>query len=210
MVADIQRAERPGKRARTKAANRQAILEAARQVFARMGAEAATVRDIVRETDLAAGTFYNYFKSKEEVFEALASESVSRFRPRLKTVREEADTFEQYLKAAYRAYFEFLKAENDDAIDYSAPHAGLIGVRVDTPEMHAVFDEIRTDLESVARSVDMSLADSEYLTAAAIGIAREVGDHMLQRRPVDVEAAVHFATLLLLQGIGALASKQSS
>ena len=78
MVAAIRQADRPGKRARTKAANRQAILEAARQVFARLGADAATVRDIIRETDLAAGTFYNYFKSKEEVFEALADEGVVR------------------------------------------------------------------------------------------------------------------------------------
>ncbi|MEM9739627.1 MAG: helix-turn-helix domain-containing protein, partial [Pseudomonadota bacterium] len=54
-----------GRRAQSKAANRQAILEAGRSVFARLGVESATVRDIIRETSLAAGTFYNYFKSKE-------------------------------------------------------------------------------------------------------------------------------------------------
>ena len=208
MVAAIRQADRPGKRARTKAANRQAILEAARQVFARLGADAATVRDIIRETDLAAGTFYNYFKSKEDVFEALADEGVQRFRPRLKTVREQADTFDAYLEAAFRAYFEFLKTENDDAIAHGAPHAGLIGVRVDTPEMHAVFDEIRIDLESVAKAANLSLADPEYLTAAAIGIAREVGDHMLKRRPVDVDRAVAFATTLMFNGVGALTLKK--
>ena len=40
-------------------------------VFAELGYGATTVRDIIRATDLASGTFYNYFKSKEEVFQAL-------------------------------------------------------------------------------------------------------------------------------------------
>ena len=60
-----------GKREQTKATNRLAILEAARQVFAELGYGETTVRDIIRKTGLASGTFYNYFKSKEEVFEAI-------------------------------------------------------------------------------------------------------------------------------------------
>jgi AcrR family transcriptional regulator len=64
------RAESPegnhaGKREQTKLANRSAILEAGRQIFAELGYEGTTVRDIIRRTELASGTFYNYFKSKE-------------------------------------------------------------------------------------------------------------------------------------------------
>ena len=198
-----------GKRARTKAANRQAILAAARQVFARIGFDATTIRDIVRETDLAAGTFYNYFRSKEEVFEAIANESTRRFRPMLQTVREQATSFEEYIQAAYGAYFSFLQAENEGAIRDGAPHMALIGVRVDTPEMHAIFDEIRSDLEEVARTADVSLEDSEFLTAAAIGIAREIGDHMLKRRPADVDGATRFATTLLLNGVKDMAKRSN-
>ena len=75
-MADIE-ADAPtsGKRANSKAANRRAILTAARRVFALIGYEATTVRDIIRETNLASGTFYNYFKSKEEVFQAIAEDS---------------------------------------------------------------------------------------------------------------------------------------
>ena len=124
---------RLGKRARAKEANRQAILDAARTVFARIGYEAANIRDIIRETDLASGTFYNYFKSKEEVFEALANDSVKRFRPMLQKVREEAKDLETYLYAAFGAYFSFLAEENDDAIQGGAPHMSLNGVRSDTP-----------------------------------------------------------------------------
>src|ERR1051325_10456523 len=49
----------------SKAENPAALLKAARAVFAEMGYGAASVRDIVRRTDLASGTFYNYFKDKD-------------------------------------------------------------------------------------------------------------------------------------------------
>lgn len=200
--------EKAGKRERTKAANRTAILAAAKRVFARIGVEATTVRDIIRETDLAAGTFYNYFKSKEEVFQAIAEESTKRFRPRLKTVRESARTFEEYVRVAYGEFFHWLREENEEAIVDGAPHHALVGVRVDTPEMHAIFDEIRNDLVTAAQVANVSIPDPEYFTAAAIGIAREVGDHMLQRRPVDADKAADFATQLVLRGGLALIEKK--
>jgi len=205
MTVTIDPDVRMGKRARAKEANRKAILDAARVVFARIGYEATNIRDIIRETDLASGTFYNYFKSKEEVFEALADDSVQRFRPLLQRVREEARDLESYLVAAYGAYFNFLAEDNNQAIKEGAPHMSLIGVRVDTPEMQAVSEEIAADLEIVMDKIGLGHLDIDYITAAAIGMAREMGDHMLKRRPVDAKGATEFASKLMLAGIEALA-----
>jgi AcrR family transcriptional regulator len=196
-----------GKRANTKAANRRAILTAARRVFALIGYEATTVRDIIRETDLASGTFYNYFKSKEEVFQAIAEDSTHRFRAHLSEVRARTNSIEDYIEHAFRAYFSFIARENEEAIRAGAPHLALMGVRVDTPEMLAVAEEIRADLERTLTGETAEGLDLEYLTAAAIGIAREMGDYMLQRRPVDVEGATSFAAGLVLAGARALAKR---
>lgn len=196
-----------GKRALAKEANRQAILDAAREVFARIGYEAANIRDIIRETELASGTFYNYFKSKEEVFEAIADDSVKRFRPLLQRVREEAQDLEGYIRAAYGAYFNFLAVENDEPIRAGKSHMALIGVRVDTPEMQSISEEIRMDLESVLQKTGHGDIDTDYLTAAAIGIAREMGDHMLKRRPVDADYAARFATKVIITSIDELAKE---
>ena len=196
-----------GKRARSKAANRRAILDAGRRVFARIGFDATTVRDIIRETDLAAGTFYNYFKSKEEVFEAIAEDSTHRFRALLKDVRDSARTAQDYMHDAYHAYFSFIAGENRQALSEGAPHMALIGVRVDTPEMSAVAAEIRSDLERILSADTSSNIDIDYLTAAAIGIAREMGEIMLQRRPVDVDGATGFASRMLMAGVRELAAK---
>src|SRR5215469_3685634 len=102
----------PGKREQTKHANRQAILDAARAVFRDMGYETATVRDIIRRTGLSVGAFYNYYRSKEEVFAALADDGARRFRPILHAEYEKATDFESYLRGAIRAYFDFIAAED--------------------------------------------------------------------------------------------------
>ncbi len=187
------------KRERTKLANRQAILAAARAVFAQMGYDSASVRDIIRSTELASGTFYNYFRSKEEVFEALSDDGARRFKPILRAARERAATFEDYLHGALTAYFSFIVAENQPQgrpIDERRPH-----VRMDTPEMMAVYQEVRQGLEeAIARGMAPPV-DADYLACACIGIAQEVGTAMLRRCPPETEAATEFAAGLILNGL---------
>src|SRR6266550_7416982 len=104
----------PGKREQTKVANRQAILDAAREVFGELGYETATVRDIIRRTGLAAGTFYNYYRSKEEVFAALADDGARRFGPILKGLRGHGHSFETFVELAIGAYFAFIADEHNN------------------------------------------------------------------------------------------------
>jgi len=90
--------ERSGRREQNKAENRAALLKAARAVFAEMGYGAAGVRDIVRRTDLASGTFYNYFKDKDEIFEAVVGELTGELLRRHRLGRARAATAEEYLR----------------------------------------------------------------------------------------------------------------
>ncbi len=72
-----------------------------------MGFEAATVRDIIRRTNLSVGAFYNYYRSKEEVFDALADDGARRFRPILHALSEQATDFESYIRAGGARLFRF-------------------------------------------------------------------------------------------------------
>ncbi len=193
----------PGKREQTKLANRQAILEAAREAFTDLGFEATTVRDIIRRTSLSVGAFYNYFRSKEEVYDALADDGARRFRPILHAQSAKATDFESYLRAAVRAYYDFLAAEVA-ARAVLRPTAEPTPHSRNTPEMLAVFEEVRTVFADV---MDRRLApkvDLDYLAASCIAIAREIGEQMFLREPVDVEAATEFVVRLILGGLPAL------
>jgi AcrR family transcriptional regulator len=195
----------PGKREQTKLANRQAILDAARAVFGEMGYEAASVRDIVRGSGLSVGAFYNYYRSKEEVYQALADDGAHRFRLILRAEYEKAQDFEGFLKTALYAFFTFQVTEHEAWQTIRPPGERLHPqVRVDTPEMQAVFEEVKALITDRIERGGAPRVDADYLAAACIGVAREICDRMLERRPIDVQAAADFALKMIKGGIDAL------
>jgi AcrR family transcriptional regulator len=190
-----------GKREQTKLANKAAILEAARLVFAELGYEATTVRDIIRRTDLASGTFYNYFKSKEELFHALHDDGVRKFKPLLRAARDASGgSFELFLVRACRAYFDFLKEDHVFEAELAA-RPDWTRVRFDTPESLAIFDELKALLASYAQDQHLTGIDPELLTASAVGMAQEMGERILRGKITDLDRAAQFAADLILGGI---------
>jgi AcrR family transcriptional regulator len=59
---------------------RRTILEAAIRCFAKEGFHRATMRDVVRESGMSAGALYVYFKSKDDLIEAIAEDRHARER----------------------------------------------------------------------------------------------------------------------------------
>ena len=193
-----------GKREQTKVANRQAILDAAREVFGELGYDTATVRDIIRRTGLAAGTFYNYYRSKEEVFAALADDGARRFNPILKALRAEGLGFEEFAEKAIVAYFDFIADEHTNWAARRPPGEAHLHVQGETPEMAAVFNEVREAILGAIEHGTGPVSDPDYMAAACIAIAREVGDKMLERRPIDTKGAAAFAITMILSGLKGL------
>lgn len=58
---------------------RNEIIDTAEQLFNARGYEQTTVSDIVKQVGVAQGLFYYYFKSKEEVLEAIAERYATQF-----------------------------------------------------------------------------------------------------------------------------------
>jgi AcrR family transcriptional regulator len=194
-----------GKRERNKAQNRAAILEAAREVFAELGYDAAGVRDVIRRTDLASGTFYNYFPDKEAVFRAVIDDSAQEVRIRLRAVRANARTLKQFVGDAYRAWFEFLVSDRM-MFQLLQRNAGPIRALFGDPILGAGVDELLQDLRAAIDRGDIPSLDADYMAGAMAGVALELGIRMAERTPPDVDGAVRFATDLFLGGIAQLGS----
>ncbi len=193
-----------GKRERTKAQNRAAIVAAARAVFAEAGYDAAGVRDVIRRTDLASGTFYNYFAGKEAVFRAVVDESAQEVRRRLRAARSGAETLEQFVGDAYRAWFEFL-VEDELMFELMKRNAGPIRSLFGDPILGAGIQDLLDDLRAAMLRGDLPSHDADYMAGAMAGAALELGVRMAERDPADVEGAARFATELFLGGIERLA-----
>jgi AcrR family transcriptional regulator len=197
--------EGSGRREELKAQNRAKLLAAARKVFAEKGLGAATARDIVRETDLASGTFYNYFTDKNDVFRALITELADKARDVVRTQRQTPGrTVEERVGCAYRAYFE-LVLEERELFGVLRRNAGLVGVVTDDEIFEAGIRELFVDLADWEQAGDLPQVDLDYLATAMVGAGFQVATHLLDREPADVDAAARFCTRLFMGGIAALA-----
>ncbi len=171
------------RRAATKAANRAALLDAAREVFAEQGYEAAAVRDIVRRTDLAPGTFYNYFAGKDEVFAAVVDEVGAEARRSVREARLAAPTPERFVTDGFRAFFAFIAAD-PGTFAFLSRHAEAV--------LPLALEELRTDLSTrLAGGVDV-----DYCAHAMVAAGLQIGELALAREPADVDGATAFAARL--------------
>ena len=191
-----------GRRERTKAANRAAILDAAREVFAEHGYEAASVRDIIRGTDLASGTFYNYFPDKDAIFVALIEETGEQARRRVRAARRSAATASEFVESGYRAFFEFI-VEEPERFAFMRRNLETMSNRFGATVLPAGTEELAEDLRTAIEAGHLPPVDVDYCAHAMIAVGLELGARLAERSPPDVEGATHFAKTLFL---GALAA----
>lgn len=65
-----------GRQQRRREQTRARLIDAARTLMAERGVDAVGLTEITDAADLGAGTFYNYFQSRDEIVEAVAEASV--------------------------------------------------------------------------------------------------------------------------------------
>ena len=107
------------------------ILEAAKNEFSRVSVEEASINNIVNEANIARGSFYQYFESKEDLLLFMVNEASEKVKKMVdKKIKENGDIFETYIffydkiiktcknskdKEFYKTIFTNLKA-NDNII----------------------------------------------------------------------------------------------
>jgi len=124
-------------------ARRAELLAAARRVFERKGFLDARVADIVEEAEVAQGTFYSYFDSKDAIFREVAQAAIESMLAALHTETHHEDPYQR----THAAMARFVEAYR--------PHSKIIAlieqVGTFTPEMR----ELRLTLREafVQRSI---------------------------------------------------------
>ena len=211
-----------GRRELNKQANRTAILDAARNLFLKSGYDTVTIRDVIGSTALAAGTFYNYFRTKEELLRALIEEQVLTLTDELRRVRGQARSLDEFVHGAYLAAFTAIVQEpvlyhlmmRNEHVVRSLYQESVMGISTRA---------LRDDIRDATRRGIMPAVDADYLAAAFFGAGYELG-RLLAESPrkdpaapgasagdnssfsMTPAAAAAFATRLFLGGIQSFAS----
>jgi AcrR family transcriptional regulator len=95
--------------AETKARTRERILASARQLFASRGFEATTTRDIADAAEIASGTLFNYFATKEAILANLAADAAAQVHREFEDGTLEGASLEEELFAFVAAGLRKLK-----------------------------------------------------------------------------------------------------
>ena len=96
--------------ARLSRAKRERILDAATEEFAEHGFHQASVSRMVRGLGIAKGSIFQYFGSKEGLFEHLFGHFVEQLKAPLKAVRAQENDFFERIRGSLLAGLEFIEA----------------------------------------------------------------------------------------------------
>ena len=192
------------RRAELKAENRAKLLKAARKVFAEKGFAAASARDIVRETDLATGTFYNYFDDKEDAFRAVLAESDAQARAVAREQRLRPGVgIEERIYNAYRAYFELVVADRE-MFEILRRNADMIAMLGATDLFEQGVRELAEDMGQWVDEGQLPAWVADWLPYIAMSLAGggfQIATHMADRGISDVDETARFCTRLMLDGL---------
>jgi len=100
-----------GKREIQKQQVRERILEEALTLFSERGFEKTTVADIVEQSAIARGTFYNYFPDMNSLFDALIAQLNQQVVEAIQYTRKHTDNLYDYLYGTFKSYFELIGSE---------------------------------------------------------------------------------------------------
>lgn len=142
--------------AHTKATTRQRILEAARRLFSENGFQATTTRDIAVASEIATGTLFNYFRTKEAIIACLASEAGSAALVHFQASRQESESLEEDL--------------------FSLVATGLRKLNSLRKHMPSLLESSLSPLSNTADSGDVSFRIEHLAAVAAVARMRGCGE----------------------------------
>lgn len=195
------------KMAERKEARRKKLLSAAIGIFGRKGYHAATVPMIVRAAHSSVGSFYFYFRNKEDVFgaalEALGQQIASALNEAIPAAGP--DVLSQ-MRAAVTALVQFL-AENPEEARILIVESSGLGKRLEAVRRQVIESHTR-GVEQALRALANHLPpmDPAVVASCWVGAVYEAVYRWLARAPEERPPAEHLAAAIAefnLRGIGA-------
>jgi AcrR family transcriptional regulator len=178
------------------------LLDAARVEIGSKGFAEASVSSITRQAGVGQGTYYIYFKSKEEIMRALVLEMGRDLRQQLSDINIAAPDRFAAERAGLRHFIAFAR-DNPDL--YRIVQEAQF---VDDEVYRAYFEEFasgyRKTLETAVQAGEISDGDLEVRAWLLLGLGRSMGEvYGLWQTDVDIDYVVDTIMDILEHGMKA-------
>ncbi|TGK04900.1 TetR/AcrR family transcriptional regulator [Leptospira semungkisensis] len=181
--------------------NRNAILDAARKVFASVGFEACSTREIIRASGLAQGTFYNYYKDKESVMQDIADELSEGIRSGIREARAKATTPLTFLSDAYFAVFNVMMQDRIH-LELLARNRDVIrGYLFQGGPMTYILEELDRDVEKMIETGGFSAHPIHITSVMMVAAGFEAMVLLANENRYDIRKLSDYLGLLFQGGI---------
>ena len=174
--------------------SRQQRRDAALRIDARAGVGDLALNTLADEAGVSNGTLYNYFRSREQVLEAVGLELAVQLSEQILTVSEAVDSGAERLSIAVRTFMN--KARTDP--DWT--RALITVVRYAEGMRSTLATYLRADLQAGRRQGDFHYAHEEM--AMSMVISATLGAMNLLVEDGEVEHADRIAAEMVLQALG--------
>ena len=185
---------------------RNAILDAAAEVFGAKGFEATRMEDVAKAAGIAKGLLYKHCASKDALFEALVDRQGRAYVAELRGVLSAADVTGDPMEATRRGLALWLRQVSGDPATF----------QLTDPGAHGGYDQLRERMRSViAEAIHAAEPDgdprAEQLIAAAVQGAAEAVAHVwsARRDEISEDEALDVLTAFCWGGLSLLQSQLS-
>ena len=191
-----------GARETNKTKNRQAIIEAGIRVFISKGVSETTVRDIIRSTGLASGTFYNYFNSKEEVLVAIFDDFAKEIGRTVRDDNVEPKNFEEFLRIKLTRFFKFVSSKPEIFMIMSNNHNLVNNFSINTPQIILEIDYLKEEISDYIKKGVFPNFDVELFTLVIRPITDSLAQEMMSQKKIDINKYTEKCIKFLTKGLG--------
>jgi AcrR family transcriptional regulator len=181
----------------TRKTNLSQFIAAGRHVFATIGYDAATARDIVKQSGLAQGSFYNYFSNKRALFETILAQIFEPLIPLLKAERQKAISPYEFLFNAFEACYVLPLNEPETAAIISRNQTIFRELFYISGEQNQIREDLRVDLEKWQAEGKFSHFDSGMMADAMISLGLDLVVQTAKDRDAGKARLVFLAELFL-------------
>jgi AcrR family transcriptional regulator len=174
---------------------RNELMDAAQMLFLSKGYEKTAVSDIVRQVNVAQGTFYYHFKSKAEILDAVVDRFISVIESDLKTILENIDIdVVTRINMAINKLVE-ITGSNQEIIDYLHQESNaLLHDRIVTITMNRLVPLLARTVKEGRHAGKFSLCHSfetvEMIMAALFWQFHQPGLHEDQKRRLRIKESL--------------------
>ena len=201
MIIYLEENEGNNKREITKSNNRKLIIDSGIKVFVEKGVAEATVRDIIRSTGLASGTFYNYFKSKEDVLVAIFDDCALDIGENIRSKKDIPKDFEEFLSMKITTFLNYVLNKPELHLIMSNNHNTVSNFSINTPQIILEIDYLKEEIKEGIKKGIFPEIDLNLLGLVLRPVTDSIAQEMLKQKKPNVKKYTEKCVKFLINGL---------